>query len=240
MRTATVTDMSAASVVVGLISGVVGGGAAGWLSSVFAAGPVARRQETTRRRLEAQRQLSGVVNTYLGKLDIGRPGQRGPHSPYTDNYADLASREQLAIDVLRFLPSLPENCRQRIGVTLQVLVGNEALNVAKQRASVPPEALPDTEVEAKRREMAERHLRLDYHDGMGCKAETNRFCERDHFPPARRDHGEIGILWLTRIHPHGGYHDQEYEETTRLLREILNEAGDHQRQLSMRRLWTKS
>lgn len=204
------------------------------------AGPVARRQETTRRRLEAQRQLSGVVNTYLGKLDIGRPGQRGPHSPYTDDYADLASREQLAIDVLRFLPSLPENCRQRIGVTLQVLVGTEALNVAKQRASVPPEALPDTEVEAKRREMAERHLRLDYHDGMGCKAETMRFCERDHFPPARRDHGEIGILWLTRIHPHGGYHDQEYEETTRLLREILNEAGDHQRQLPMRRLWTKS
>jgi hypothetical protein len=228
--------MSAASVVVGLVSGMVSGGAAGWLSSVFAAGPVVRRQEATRRHLEAQRQLGGVLDTYLGKLDIGRPGRRGPHSPYADDYADLAGREQLAIDVLRFLPSLPETSRERIGVTLQALVGTEALNVAMQRASVPPEALPDAEVEAKRREMAERHLRLDYHDGMGCKAETMRFCERDHFPPARRDHGEIGILWLTRIHPHGGYHDQEYEETTRLLREILNEARDHQRQLPMPRL----
>ena len=86
------------------LASIITGGAAGYLSSVHAAGPVARRQETTRRRMQAQQQLHDIVSAYLGRLSIGRPGQLGPNSIYADDYADLAGREQLALAVHEKFP----------------------------------------------------------------------------------------------------------------------------------------
>jgi hypothetical protein len=225
---ATVIAMNAGSLLASIVAGIITGGVAGYLSSVYAAGPVARRQENARRRMQAQQQLTDTVSAYLGRLSIGRPGQRGPQSIYADSYADLVGREELALTVTRLLPDLPRRSQERIRTTLQALVGNQALSLAGQRATVPYDALPDAETEAKRREVTERHLRMDYHDGIGCKIETQHLCERDHYPPARIDHGEIGVLWLTCSHPHGQYHGQAYETATRLLRQILTEAdGGH-------------
>lgn len=101
-------------------AGIITGGAAGYLSSVYAAGPAARRQEAVRRRMRAQEELHQTASTYLGRLDIGRPGKRGPQSPYADGYADLAGREELALDVTRLLPGLPRRSQQRIRTILQV------------------------------------------------------------------------------------------------------------------------
>jgi len=57
--------MSVPSILESIAVAVVAGGAAGWLSSVFAAGPVVRRQDATRRRLDARRQLAETAGGYL-------------------------------------------------------------------------------------------------------------------------------------------------------------------------------
>lgn len=211
-----------------IVSGAVIGGGVGWLSSVYAAGPVARRQEAARRRVQAQDRLHEVVTSYLGRLRI----VHNERQLYPEGYADLGSREQLAEDVLALLPELPIRSARRIHPILMALVGSHAVELASQRANVPADARTPAEDDAVRRKHDERRLRLGYHDGVGCKSETYHLCERDHFPPLRSEHGALAVLWLTTTHPHGYYHAQQYKTVTGLLEQMLAEARPNRRAIA--------
>jgi hypothetical protein len=206
--------------ILSIVAGGVVGGVVGWLSSVYAAGPVARRQEAARRRVQAQDRLHEVVTSYLGRLRIVHDEPQ----LYPEGYADLGSREQFAGDVLALLPALPDRRAQRIRPALTSLVGSKTMELASQRDGVPNDALPPAEEEARRRKAAERHMGMDYHDGVGCKPEAYHLCERDHYPQLAQDYGEVAVLWLTTGHPHGWNHRQQYEKVTGLLEQMLAEA----------------
>jgi hypothetical protein len=171
-------------------------------------------------------QLGVMIRAYSSKLDVGRPGGRGPQTPYLDDYADLAGREELATRVFDLFRDLPHRAQRHIIDDLTALVGARGIAVAIERADTPEDALPEADAEKARREAAERELRMGHHEGAGCKAETQGFCERDHFPDVLDLDGEIGLLWLTRTHPHGRYADLVLQAVQWHLMNILHEAND--------------
>ena len=107
-----------------------------------------------------------------------------------------------------------------------MLVGSETMSLVTsgevaQLASLPPEE--DVYDEDDSHAQIERHMIMDYHDGVGCKSETRHLCERDHYPQVRAEYGVLGLLWLTTTGPHYQDFQECYEEATRLLTEICAE-----------------
>src|SRR5260370_36077662 len=111
--------MRRGTVLAGAGVAVASGGAAGWMSSVYAAGPVARRQETARSCMEARQRLSDVITTCLGRLRIVHDERQ----LYPEGYADLASSARFAGGVLAVRARLPPRGRSRSRPGLPALVG---------------------------------------------------------------------------------------------------------------------
>jgi hypothetical protein len=219
--------MSVPSILEGIAAAVVAGGAAGWLSSVFAAGPVVRRQDTARRRLDARRQLAETAGDYLNRLRSGRPQARGAQQGvFADGYADAQGRERLAHQVWKLLPDLDPRRRQRVHSVLTELVGTETMELLTSGETRPLLELEPYEKlygEVDRYEKVERHMIMGYHDGVGCKSETRHLCERDHYPQVEAEYGVLGLLWLTATNPHYQHFQACYEEASRLLTAISDE-----------------
>ena len=219
--------MSVPSILEGIAAAVAAGGAAGWLSSVFAAGPVVRRQDTARRRLDARRQLADTAANYLNRLRSGRPQARGAQQGvFADGYADTQGREQLAYQVWKLLPDLDPRRRPRVHSVLTKLVGTETMGLLTSGDTRPlPELEPYEKLygEVDRYEKVERHLIMGYHDGVGCKPETRHLCQRDHYPQVEAEYGVLGLLWLTATSPHYQHFQACYEEASRLLTAICDE-----------------
>jgi hypothetical protein len=222
-----VLGVSVPSILESIAAAVVAGGAAGWLSSVFAAGPVVRRQDTARRRLDARRQLAETAGDYLTWLQSGRPQARGAQQGvFADGYADNQSRERLAHQVLKLLPNLDPRRQRRVRSMLTELIGTETIGLLTSGETGPlPELEPYEKLfgEVDRNEMVERHMLMDYHDGVGCKPETRHLCERDHYPQVMAEYGVLGLLWLTATSPHYQHFQGCYEDTTRLLTTLREE-----------------
>ena len=222
--------MSVPSILEGIAAAVVAGGAAGWLSSVFAAGPVVRRQDTARRRLDARRQLAETVGDYLNQLRSGRPQARGAQQGvFADGYADAQGRERLASDVWKLLPDLNRRRQRRVHHALTKLVGTETMGLL---ASGETRLLPEREElepyeklfgEVDRYELVEQRMLMGYHDGVGCKSETRHLCERGHYPQVKAEYGVLGLLWLTTKNPHYQHFQECYEQASRLLTAICDE-----------------
>jgi hypothetical protein len=207
------------SALIGIVSAVVAGGAAGWLSSVFSAGPVARRQEFARQRVNAEQAIARVVTEYLGRI---RAFELNPQFIYPEDYASLCGREHLAEDVLALLPSLKADTAWEVRRLLAELVGNVTMEAGTARVGVPDDARMAPELQAGQYEVTDRKVRLGYHRGVGCKQELYRFCEQEHYPQVRDDYGWLGLLWLVQGHPHSSYRPEAQAEAIMRLRAILD------------------
>jgi hypothetical protein len=208
--------MSIASTLGSVGIAIVSGGAAGYLSSVYAAGPVAYRQETARRHIQAREHLYQVVTAYNGRLRT----VHDERSIYPVGYADLASREQFAEDVVAIVQNLPHSITAGVLDAMSQLAGEKTMRLAFRRRGVPADARPSEDDEKNRRENEERLMGRGYHDGVGCRDETRHLCERDHYPQLQKDYGELAVLWLTTVHPHNYHHQDAYEKVQQLLGQI--------------------
>lgn len=197
-----------------LISGIVG-----WLSSVYAAGPVARRQRRAGASWDAQRAIEALARDYIRALIRGRPDRQGPgRGSFAAGYASLRGQAEFAEAVLPHMRDLAPRSRRSTRRTMVALVGEKAL--ATEYAGVEPPGFRATNGndsvsteelydEADHYDQVEREILRGYHDGTGCKRENQVQCERDHYPQVRDEYGELGLLWLMSQNDHfQGFHAQ--------------------------------
>ncbi|MGH3223511.1 MAG: hypothetical protein ACRDPY_33300 [Streptosporangiaceae bacterium] len=201
-------------------TGILTGGASGYLASVYSAGPVARRQASANRRIAAEQTITNVVTDYLGRI---RAFELNPQFIYPKDYAAISGRERLAEDVLAQLPALKRDTSRGIRGHMAELVGSKTMDVIRLRLGVPADARPDETKQAGQYEVIERLIRLGYHRGVGCKQELYPFCEVEHLPEVRNDYGVLGLLWLVQGHPLSHMRPKVQEEAIALLQAILDQ-----------------
>lgn len=201
-------------------TGILTGGASGYLASVYSAGPVARRQASTQRRIAAEQTITNVVTDYLGRI---RAFELNPQFIYPEGYAAIGGRERLAEDVLAQLPALKGDTSRGIRAHVAELVGSKTMDVARLRLGVPADARLDETKQAGQYEVIERQIRLGYHRGVGCKQELFQFCEVEHLPEVRNDYGVLGLLWLVLGHPFSRLRPEVQAEAIVLLEAILDQ-----------------
>jgi hypothetical protein len=201
-------------------TGILTGGASGYLASVYSAGPVARRQASAQRRIAAEQAVTNIVTNYLGRI---RAFELNPQFIYPEDYAAIGGRERLAEDVLAQLPALKGDTRWRIKAHVAELVGSKTMEVVRRRLGVPAEVRLDETTQSGQYEVIEREIRLGYHRGVGCKQELYRFCDVEHFPQVRNGYGVLGLLWLVQGHPFSQMRPEVQTEAIGLLEAILDQ-----------------
>lgn len=202
-------------------TGVLTGGASGYLASVYSAGPVARRQAAAQRRIEAEQVITNTVTAYLGRI---RAFELNPQFIYPQDYAAIGGRERLAEDVLAQLPALKADAKWEIKAHIAELVGGKTMDAVRPRLGVPADARLDEARQAAQHEVIERQIRLGYHRKVGCKQELYQFCEVEHLPEVRNEYGVLGLLWLVKSNPFSHRLPEVQAEAISLLEAILDQA----------------
>lgn len=138
---------------------IVTGGAAGYLSSVYSADPVAKRQAVAQRRIAAERLIADIVTDYIGRI---RAFEQDPQYVYPEDYAAIAGRERFAEDVLAQLSALRSQQARFIETRVGWLVGSKTMDAVEPRLGVPTDARIDAARQAAQHEVIEREIRLGY------------------------------------------------------------------------------
>jgi hypothetical protein len=201
-------------------TGVLTGGASGYLASVYSAGPVARRQASAQRQIAAEQTITDIVTDYLGRI---RAFELNPQFVYPEDYAAIGGRERLAEDVLAQLPALKGDASWGEQGARGGTSWRQGNGCRPTRLGVPADARLDETTQAAQYEVVERQIRLGYHRGVGCKQELFQFCEVEHFPEVRNDYGVLGLLWLVQGHPFSYMRPKVQAEAIGLLEAILDQ-----------------
>lgn len=173
----------------------------------------------------AQRAIDGIVRDYVNGLKRGRPDRPGPgRGTFSSGYASLRGQAELAEKIHEHARDLRPRARARVLDALRDLVGEKT--VADAEVGIEPAgpigAIGDGPVASVDRfEDVERHILMNYHDGAGCETKTRVHCERDHYPQVQREYGKLGLLWLTKHHPHYQHFEERYAAAVGCMEQLV-------------------
>lgn len=183
------------------------------------------RARQTEAEWDAQRAIADAARGYLRELKRGRPDRPGPgRGTFSPDYAALRGQAELAEKILERTPDLRPRARKKILQALHDLVGEKTIAAADVgiEPAGPIAAIGEGPViDVDPFEDVQRHILMNYHDGVGCNQRNRVQCERDHYPQVRQEYGELGLLWLTVQGPHYHHFEQQYLAAVACLERLL-------------------